>query len=435
MLISTKWLGQSIEQYFKNTTSPSPQEKEQLTLICNTLLQTIFITREAGVPLLETLRSTLAMFPPEYYTANLQNSLNTLLSACTTIPKLDYIYIIETLCELPSALPFLGTHMHYLLSFYQSLFTTYATAFTTHQGIGNFNGTLRETEQLLKTFLVTQNRLTQPFYAIVQHIVQNDQTNPDKNIIASIIHSVHGILTSSYASKECSFSAGISFAHLLLAILSARSPTVSHTIASQILNYAFPQFSVPTHPEIASSVDWLPDLHLDTCMALPKILLYRGILITATTDILLSPITLHASQRYNWFPRSSLLVFREGTLLLDVMLPSFLGLCEKATTRYVRMIALQSLQEWLKRLVTIVKKTEYSSDQYNTIRTHLSRTQFFDETLNYVWKNWDDHFEPIIDQVLTFLYCIYSPRPNSFLRLLWSSLMYVSRISPPKTTQ
>ena len=83
-----------------------------------------------------------------------------------------------------------------------------------------------------------------------------------------------------------------------------------------------------------------------------------------------------------------------------MQLPTVRSFCDSSLNRFTRLIALGNLQEHLSKLVIVLQECfqdEYHVESRVLIKKCLD-SAFFNSMLEYVWKNWDDSFDPIIDQ-------------------------------------
>jgi hypothetical protein len=87
---------------------------------------------------------------------------------------------------------------------------------------------------------------------------------------------------------------------------------------------------------------------------------------------------------------------------LDVQVPTIRGFCDTSLNRFTRLIALNSLTDHLQKITAILQELQVENQLHpessTLIKDYLLDSSFFHNMLEYVWKNWDDSYEPIIDQ-------------------------------------
>eukprot|EP01114_Cavostelium_apophysatum_P016494 TRINITY_DN4702_c0_g1_i4.p1 TRINITY_DN4702_c0_g1~~TRINITY_DN4702_c0_g1_i4.p1 ORF type:complete len:1820 (-),score=442.98 TRINITY_DN4702_c0_g1_i4:21-5480(-) len=120
---------------------------------------------------------------------------------------------------------------------------------------------------------------------------------------------------------------------------------------------------------------------------LSRIYFLRALITASTNEVLLAPVDVENGI---------------SSLLLDHIFPRICKYCEYSTDRFIRFSGLQTLQECVNKILAVLKEEQLKASslpgnqalqRFSTFFDH-----FFEEVMEFVWKNWEDPFEPVVDQ-------------------------------------
>jgi hypothetical protein len=237
-------------------------------------------------------------------------------------PQWLKIYILEALCEWPVAHPMLYLYATQIVTFFEHLLKTYAQDFNNYKGVGNFNDKIKEAEQVVKILLVYQTRVPTHFYLEIERLLQQQLDTQQVTRAEILTSTIHALLTNEYSSKECAFSAGIVFCHTLRAIFAAfhsikKLPYERNQfIAEELVRSIFSSFPIiPRYegPPVLKIILLQFSSEALQFSAVPKILTYRGVMLSLESEKLLSTIGINSTgqTRYCCFVLSTYLADSE----------------------------------------------------------------------------------------------------------------------------
>lgn len=360
-----------------------PQNWETLGTL---LLDIIFwLLLHDALLLMSDLARILNVMPSEWVEEAFQMRRQEIIERSTR-PTTGTIYVLQGLLEVTISVKLLAEDILLILDFSATILEDFSRYLRDSVGTCNLRISNMECEDALKTLLVLLNKLHGAFQLKLDSLVT---LNPEFSVNSNhpSFRSCQRILIvlfkfmneSTVYPKECACTASLAFC-TVVKLITSQAGASEECIAKHFFNWFF---NDSTDQTIFDS--FLPGVDFKNCLknfsVLTKLYVCHGILTSLPHTVLTQPFTTAKGQE---------------TLLLSYLFPAVCAYCHSCTDRFSRFFALQLLHSTLQQIHQFSKDENPLS--ITILQRHVTDAAFFDSILEFVWKYWEDRFEPIVVQ-------------------------------------